>query len=120
MTKEEFVAVVRTEVLESAASESIEMYEEGPPGHSPHESDVRLSKWYKSLSVADQDMVRNVALDVSHGAVFGLFCVLDGVRVVEDGPVKGDFFLTYRKGDVEVQLTSDDDCNFLHDILNAE
>jgi len=51
-------------------------------------------------------------------AVFGFFCVLDGVRVVEDGEDKGEFELLFRKGEVATRL-NDPEGELLHDLYNT-
>ena len=51
-------------------------------------------------------------------AVFGFFCVLDGVRVIEDDEVKGDFELRYIKGSTEA--LSGPALRMLHEIYNAQ
>ena len=49
-----------------------------------------------------------------HSALFGFFCVLDGVRAIEAPGQKGTLQLTYDRGHIHTVLNSED--NFLHDI----
>ena len=51
--------------------------------------------------------------------LFSLFCVLDGVRTIEEKDPKGEFKLYYVNGEAKV-LINDFDKEFLHDLYNAE
>ena len=66
---------------------------------------LELSAWFNGLGEVDQAFVARIVRQAADEAVFGFLCVLDGVRAIEDGPVKGDFELRYRKDDGhDVQL----------------
>jgi hypothetical protein len=89
MDAQTFIDAIRSEVQTSASKGCIKQYTDGPPGRSPRPDLVALSDWYRGQSEADRQMVEKVAADVSHAAVFGFLCVLDGVRAIEDyGPVR--------------------------------
>lgn len=75
-----------------------------------------MSAYYRSKGADEQAMIRKIMEAVADGAVFGFFCVLDGVRAIEGMGEKGTLSLTYKKGDVEVCLNADED---LHDFYNA-
>ena len=115
MNTETFVDAIRDRVLNSAAEDCIETYEDGPPGRAPRREDVELSEWYRGLDHKGKQMVQRVAMDVSHAAVFGLFCVLDGVRFLEDG----DFELWFVGDEVKRTLLNPPGGQLLHDELNA-
>jgi hypothetical protein len=51
-------------------------------------------------------------------AVFGFFCVLDGVRAIEDGRLGGALELRYVGGGLSQPLNSAED-DMLHDLFNA-
>lgn len=118
MNQEQFVEAIRMVVMESASVGVLQQLRR-PSGRRPAEELGRLSAWFNALPDSDKDAVAGVARLVSHSAVFGLFCVLDGVRTIEDGPEKGSLTLVYRNGDLEVPLNGPDQ-EFLHDLLNAE
>jgi len=61
-------------------------------------------------------MLTAIAAGAVDRALFGLLCVLDGVRTVEDGEVKGDFQLNYVKG-TTTRLNATDEPT-LHDLYN--
>jgi len=69
------------------------------------------------LSAEDQATLAEALKDAAEGAIFGFFCVLDGARVIEAGPDKGDFELYYVKGAERVLLNAPGDD--LHDIFQA-
>lgn len=115
MNASEFIEAIRTEVQDSASEETISLLQ-SPPGRRPVPALVSLSQWFNALSEADRQRVREVAAIASHAAVFGFLAVLDGVRVIEDGPVKGTFELRYVKGDQTIFLNAPGEPP-LHDIL---
>src|SRR4029077_13860524 len=78
-------------------SRSMERSLRQPPGRRPSERLLRLSKWFLKLSSDDQAAVLELIGLGAEGALFGVLCVFDGVRAVEDDPVKGDFEVYYAK-----------------------
>lgn len=97
MTGEDFVRAIERVVRDAAVSDSLEGLER-PPGRRPDQAVVAQSDWYRSLDSQEQQLLKAVLQGAIDNAVFGFLCVLDGVRAVEDGPVKGDFVLNYLKG----------------------
>ncbi len=63
-------------------------------------------------------MLRAALREVAESAVFGFFCVLDGVRVIEESPEKGDLELYYVKGE-ERNLLNNPNGGELHDLFNS-
>lgn len=87
----------------------------------PRGADATLrqaSAWYNALPPEARTHVGTIAEMAAHGALFGIFCVIDGVRVVESTPEKGEFTLTFHKGDVETPMNPPDG-EMLHDLLNG-
>lgn len=117
MTPDSFVDSLRTEVRDSAVNGCVRQYER-PAGRRPPASLVELSQWFTGLSAEDRAMVAKVAHDVADATVFGLLCVLDGVRTIDDGPDQGELRLTYVKASDETRL-NDPDGESLHDIWNT-
>jgi len=116
MTPEEFVNALREVVLTRAVDSTLSSVE-SPPGRRPRRELVEANAWYQGLSDQDRAQLRGVAAMVAHQAVFGLLAVLDGARVVEDTPEKGEFRLAFRKGGQEWELNPPGGVP-LHDILN--
>jgi hypothetical protein len=115
MNASQFVDVIRTEVLESAAQGTIALLKK-PPGRRPDPTLMELSKWYNGLPDSDQKRVGEVAQLASHGAVFGFLTILDGLRAIDAGPEKGTLELRYLNGEESVLLNSMDEPP-LHDLL---
>ncbi len=117
MNAEEFVSAIQSEVQEPTAQGLIELLEQ-PPGRKPAADLMALSQWYNALSHDDQQRLREVVDMTSRDAIFGFLAVLDGVRVIEDGPDRGVLELRYvRRG--ESTLLNSPHGPFLHDLLSA-
>jgi hypothetical protein len=113
----EFVAAIRLAVEKSAVPECLDSYRD-PPGRSPSAELVQLSQWYTALSEEDQSMVARAMQDAVRASVFGFFCVLDGVRAIEDGSDKGSLELWHVKNDSRTRV-NDPNRNPLHDEYDA-
>jgi hypothetical protein len=114
MNNMEFVKVINTAVGESAVYGTLKNLE-NLPGKKPAEQLVILSSWYKQLSEDDKEMVVKVMKAVVNSSIFGFLAVLDGVRIVEDNPDKGQFELYYVNGG-DRKLLNDANEDYLHDI----
>lgn len=116
MTGEDFVNAIKRVVRDAAVGDSIERLER-LPGRRPTQAMLAQSNWYRSLNPREQQLLKNVLQGAVDDAVFGFFCVLDGVRAVEDGPVKGDFVLNHVKG--ASTALNGPDLPLLHDLYVA-
>lgn len=117
MDKKEFVAAIRSEVMEDAI-ESVKSNLNMPPGRKPSEKLIRLSNWFNSLDESSKSIVLEIVRESVETSVFGFFCVLDGVRAIESND-KGVLKLYHEKENNTV-LLNDEDQEYLHDILNEE
>ena len=88
-----------------------------PPGRKPRERDVHLPNWYNSLSEINRFQVEKALREAAELSIFSFLCILDGVRVIEDGPLKGELKLSYQKEGESVSL-NDSTQEFLHDMYN--
>ena len=86
-----------------------------PAGRRPDPSLVRRSQWFLKLQPSDQELVAEVAHDAARCAIFGVLCILDGVRMIEDGPDRGALELYYVNGPDKV-LLNDIRTTLLHEI----
>jgi len=119
VTPEDFVAAVKRVVFDSAVTATMKTLQDGPPGREPRPRGSALNLWFRRLPVADQQMVMECVRDAAHAAVFGLLCVLDGVRVVDDPP-HADLHLTATNPDgTTVTLASRSESFELHDEFNG-
>ena len=113
MTREEFVEGVEIAVRRSTIREMTQVLK-GTLAAQP-ESEKKLAMWYNTLSAEEKDSVSGV-IDLSVDlAIFGLFCVLDGVRAVERGPENGELNLTYSRRNQSISLSGPEG-EPLHDI----
>ena len=116
MTAEEFVKAV-DKVVRLGAVQALMTALEKPPGRRPQPALVAQSEWFRSLAPNERELLKGVLDDAVDHAIFGFFCVLDGVRAVENGPNKGDFILSYVKG-TSTPLNGPD-LPMLHDLYAA-
>lgn len=116
MDARDFVARIKATVRNPAVADTIRILQL-PPGRRPRLDLLQHANWYRSLPQEQQEMLAAVVASAVDRALFGLFCVLDGVRVVEDGETKGDFQLNYVRGTTATQLNSIDEPP-LHDLYN--
>ena len=86
MTPEDFVLAIKKAAFDSAVTGTLHKLKAGPPGRGSHPRGIALSLWYNELDPGDQQMVLETIRDAAHAAVFGVLCVLDGVRVIDDPP----------------------------------
>ena len=85
MTPQEFITALKTTVHDASIRDTLTELEQGPPGHGPAKRLVQLSQWYRSLAADDRRRLREVVILAVHSSLFGVLCVLDGVRVIDDG-----------------------------------
>ena len=116
MTVDEFMEHVNEAVSESAIESTIATLVH-PPGRKPDPEIVRLSQWYLGLSDVDKAEVKAVVRRGVGFALFGFFCVLDGVRFLEGEGDKGEFELYFVKGDQRVRI-NDPQYEELHNLYN--
>jgi hypothetical protein len=118
MSPTEFVECIKTEVRDPASSDTIAQIS-NPSGRRPAEKIRQLSAWFNQLSEEDKQAVTEVAAMASHNALFGLFCVLDGVRPIQEDNLTGEFQLIFVAQDKPTVRLNPATGDTLHDILNA-
>ena len=115
MTPEQFVAVIKQVVFDTAAKEGALQ----PRGRQPYEVLVRLWDWYSSLPGRDQALVRQAMRIAAYGAVFHFFAVLDGVAAFDDPP-HGELRLIYTDAQGNEQQLNRPEMEELHDLCTNE
>lgn len=115
MSPKYFVEIVRKVVQEQAVRDSIENLQE-PPGREPDNALLRFSDFYNKLSDDQKVILEKILHQTAEMTLFGMLCVIDGVRTIESGEDKGNLELWYRRGD-ETVLLNDPEEEFLHDLL---
>lgn len=118
MDKIEFIKAIKTAV-ENTSADDLKSLLEKPPGRSPNKELLRLSGWYKSLNTLDKENLHKVIKLAVENSIFGMLCVIDGVRHVENTSEKGEFVLEFHKNGNVVRLNDKND-EYLHDLFNAE
>jgi hypothetical protein len=113
----EFVEAIRLTVEQPSINDCINSYED-PPGRKPSKELLEISNWYKSMSEQDREMLRKVLADAVGSSIFGFFCVLDGVRAIEDSPEKGELELWHVKNGQRTLINGSEQ-NLLHDEYSA-
>lgn len=114
MNTEKFVTALIEEVHNSSVKDIVAELWDGPPGRSPTENSVMLSEWFHVLDDKGKQKIKTVIERSVHSAIFGVFAVLDGVRVIENGG--GEFEIKYTNSSGTHTLN---DQHVLHDIYQA-
>ncbi|NTD97646.1 hypothetical protein G6M26_08485 [Agrobacterium tumefaciens] len=121
MNQEQFVAVVKQNVVKSGVEGLIETYK-NPPGRQPSESLLRMSNFYKALEDEQKSVLKEIILNAADTSVFGFLCLLDGVSSLNAyGGDSGHLKLIYVNDRLGMEtMLNNSDGDFLHDIYNAE
>ncbi len=117
MTPKFFVEALEKHCRDSAVEDCIASFI-NPPGRKPAESLVRLSKWFRALPADDQRMVALAMKESADATLFGVLCVIDGVRVIEDGAEKSEFELSASRHGTRSVISPN--ASDLHDLLSNE
>lgn len=96
MDPESFVEALQ-QVVASDAVDGLLHSLADPPGRRPAPTLLEASAWFRALAPSDRAMLERVMRMVVHDTLFGVLCVLDGVRPVEGLGDKGDFHLQFTK-----------------------
>ena len=89
MTAQEFTDVIKKVVQQSSVADTISNLNQ-PPGRHPSEEIIMLSEFYKSLDENQKSFVDKIMDMVAETTLFGLLCVIDGVRAIEGVGEKGE------------------------------
>jgi hypothetical protein len=117
MNGEEFVEAIKLYVRDSSVENVIKQLK-NPSGRSVSPERKAHSVWYNGLSNDDRNHVDHVVTRAVHSALFGIFAVLDGVRVIDTE--EGTFELVYVGSGGERVLLNDPNAMGLHDLLSPE
>ena len=83
MKPEEFVSVIKLVVEQRSVAGVIKNLTESA-NHSDHRLKY-ISSWYRDLDEGGKDCVSEIIKESVSTTLFGMFCVLDGVRVKSVG-----------------------------------
>jgi len=119
MTPDAFVDAVKNHVIGSGVRGVMKSLV-APPERNPTSKRMAATEWYNALGDEHRGYVENAVRDAAHASVFGLLCVLDGVRVIETGEKKSEFRLVCICPDGTEAVLNPSNGEMLHDILNAK
>jgi hypothetical protein len=117
MNKDTLVQKIKESLLDRGTKDLMVLYK-NPPGRKPSQKLIRISQWLSTLKEEDQEIVRMVINDSIQSTIFGLFCILDGVRFLENEEEKTQFEL-YALLNSQRSLINKPDAEPLHDIFNS-
>jgi len=119
MNPEEFVSAIKLVVEKAGNSDMMSNLIEFPNNINNEKKKI-LSHWFNTLNAEGKEYVEQIVAESISTAIFGFFCVLDGVRVIEKGYEKGDLKLYYVKGQESVLITDPGNSGCLHDLYNTK
>ena len=112
MNSEQFVDIIKNSVLRTSVDDTLENLAD-PPGRKVSAEILARSNWFKSLDKDQVNFLKSALHDSAHGAIFGLFAILDGSRNVDDGR-----FELAHVGDSKTVLNEPQNIG-LNELLNA-
>jgi hypothetical protein len=115
MNRDEFIQSIKEVVAEPAKLDSIE-YLLDPPRRNKDPKLLRQSAWIKNMSKDDLEILKSIVSDAVDDSVFGLLCVLDGVRAFSNEEDELRLLLKDSSGK-EVLLNNTNEID-LHDLYN--
>jgi hypothetical protein len=110
MTRNYFVDTVKKVVHQQTVKDMVDNLIDAP------EHLLKYKEFYASLSEDNKSLLRELLNEASEMTLFGMLCVIDGVRAIENSPDKGTLELWYRNGE-ENYLINDIEEEFLHDLI---
>lgn len=94
MEQAAFVDRLRRIVVEAAARDTITQIAR-PTGRGVSGERKRRADWLNGLSAEDRQQVEYAVAEAARASAFGLLCVLDGSRAIENPPKQGYLELRY-------------------------
>jgi len=114
MDSESFIDLVKIHVADAAVLNVVARLR-NPPGRGVSTEIRNRSSWYKSLDDKSRECVDSLIIESVCEALFGLFVVLDGDKVIDESG--GHFELAHISGKRVILI--DPENNSLHDIFRA-
>lgn len=116
MNKTDFISNVKSFVRDTAVEDTFENAID-PPGRKTTDIEKAIANWLTNLSPEEIDYVQHLIRAAADEAIFGLLCVIDGVRKFSEDD--GNFLLQF-KTDTANFLLNDPKDEYLHDIYNEK
>ncbi|CUI99151.1 hypothetical protein [Cognatishimia activa] len=119
MDDQAFIDAVKEHVFNSAVEDVLSQLD-SPAGRKPADTTMQLSLWYNEQNDDSKAHIRQCVQEGAHAALFGFFCVLDGVRLIHEDLRHGELRLVLQTDAKEIVLADNQAISDLHDIFNAE
>ena len=116
MTAEEFVRALRSAIVTSSAREILKHSAALPGRRKKSQAELDLAAWIEALDDVSRKNVEFLIEQMADEVLFGLLCVIDGVRVVGDGA----FELSHVDSAGKRSLLNGLEDEFLHDVYRAQ
>jgi len=116
MNSQQFVDALKRLAADSGAEGVLSQWE-APSGRSPGLVALERAKWFNDLSENDRKMVNALAYDAAHATLFGVLCILDGVRRIDPSDEAHFELVRIEQGLAQVLASSSLDAEILHDLL---
>lgn len=116
MDKQQFVDALKLHAANVGAASTLRQWE-APAGRSPGQLALDRSRWFARLSDEDRAMVEVVARDAADAALFGVLCILDGVRRIDPSDEARLELVRIEQGRANLLASSSVDAENLHDLL---
>lgn len=118
--KDEFIGLIKKYVRDSAVKSNFELIAD-PPGKSPSQALLTVSKWFNSLNKEDQEMTQKIAQMTLDQGIHNFLCILDGVKILSGKFESGEFILLFKNEDEGVRINDKGtDLEELHDVYAWE
>lgn len=112
-----FVRALKSECRDAAVTDCIASFR-SPPGRTPRPELVQIAKWFIGLSDSERTMVESAMAEAADATLFGVLCVLDGVRAIEAEEEKAEYVISAVRAGETTQISPTE--TFLHDIYRSE
>jgi hypothetical protein len=112
-----FVRALKSECRDAAVTDCIASFC-SPPGRTPRPELVQIAKWFIGLSDSERTMVESAMAEAADATLFGVLCVLDGVRAIEAEEEKAEYVISAVRAGETTQISPTE--TFLHDIYRSE
>jgi hypothetical protein len=121
MDSQDFVDSIKEAVRDAAIADTLSVLE-NPVGRKTIQETRDMAEWYKSLDENQKRLLLKIITKSVDLSVFGILCVIDGSRSIEDRSTggssggRGVFELNYVKDGQSVTLNANAS---LHELYNA-
>lgn len=117
MDKEMFARLLARSM--AGTSDGIVKYAEHPVGRGVSADRKARAGWIAGLDDESRQWLHQLVEEGVHAGVFGVLCILDHVKFLEDIGEKGSFNLTYTSpSGAQTQINSEEG-EMLHDLFNG-